>query len=139
MSDDSKENTGSNANERPNPFANHVPIVPQPQAARDPIRVLMKIATDPDLTDEQKKSLVDIAQARFANRRKMAIWSMIAILASFVFLFVAAVIDATVLCEKSGGILASIRDSENLFIAIEGFLFGIIATYYGASSFRPSS
>ena len=113
-----------------------------PETSKDPLRILQEIAGDKDIDTEAKTWLFNYAVTRFKNRRKMAYLSLIAILASLVFLILGAVHDGLSKCviDKSCvGILTSLSEVEGLFVWIEGFLAAIVATYYGVSSFRPSS
>ena len=51
----------------------------QPQKA--PVQLLADILKDPNLTDEQKQKCETFLRVRFQNRRRMAWWSLVALLA----------------------------------------------------------
>jgi len=112
-----------------------------PEAGRDPIKIMIEIAKDKDLSDADKAALISYANARFKNRRKMAYISLYVIVVSLGLIFVGAFIDG-IIChgEKSCyGILDSIKENQTLITWVEGFLTSIVAAYYGVTSWRPSS
>ncbi|MCK5099765.1 MAG: hypothetical protein KAR45_16765 [Desulfobacteraceae bacterium] len=109
------------------------------EAAKDPLKILTEIAKDKDIEAETKEWLLNYSVTRFNNRRKMAYLSLITIIAFVGFLALAAVYDGLISANASEGILANVKKVESLFIWIGGFLASIVATYYGVSSFRPSS
>lgn len=112
------------------------------EAAKDPLRLMVEIAENKNLSDDDKSALILYAQSRFKNRRKMAYLSLLALITSIALLFIAAFIDGircpvNQVCE--GGILTAIEGSENLIAWIGGFLTSIVGAYYGVSAWRPSS
>lgn len=113
-----------------------------PEAGRDPIRIMIEIAENKDLSDQDKSELIFFAQTRFKNRRRMAYLSLSTIIVSLGLIFLAAFIDglstcpAEQTCEK---ILDAIQDNQNLIAWIEGFLTAIVAAYYGVTAWRPAS
>ena len=112
------------------------------EASKDPISVMVKIAENEKLSDADKKALIQYAQTRFTNRRRMAYIALYALIASLGLLFIAAFIDGFSVCpagQTCDGILKSIESSQTLIIWIEGFLTSIVAAYYGVSAWRPAS
>jgi hypothetical protein len=83
---------------------------------------MVDILKDEKLSDEYKLRLIKFANNRFLHRRTLAYMSFGAMVASMV--------------------LAS-SDLEfaksDILIYLDGFFAMIIATYYGVSSFKPSS
>jgi hypothetical protein len=113
-----------------------------PEAGRDPLRIMLEIAKDKELSDADKSALILYAQTRFTNRRRMAYIALCALIASLVLLFIAAFIDGLTTCpigKTCEGILESIKNSQTLITWIEGFLAAIVAAYYGVSAWRPAS
>ncbi|HNP26859.1 MAG TPA: hypothetical protein PKM20_08965, partial [Nitrosomonas sp.] len=113
-----------------------------PESARDPLRILMEIAADPDIDGDTKAWLFNFSVSRFNNRRRMAYLSLIAIIVFMIFLIFGAVHDGVSECVVEGtckGIMTSISEIKELLIWIGGFLTTIVAAYYGVTSFRPSS
>ena len=113
-----------------------------PEAGRDPVRIMIEIAENKNLTDKDKSELIRYAQTRFKNRRRMAYIALTAIVISLALIFLAAFIDGFSACpigQTCEGILASIKSNQNLIAWIEGFLTTIIAAYYGVSAWRPAS
>lgn len=123
-------------------------------SSHDPLRVLMEIAKDPDLSDAEKQTLIQMDRQRFTNRRRMAYWALFAIIGTLVFLLGAAIYDALpdemLACATAakatgtalpncGSILKSLTEAQTLLSWIMGFLASIVAAYYGFSSLRPSS
>ena len=112
------------------------------EAGRDPLRVLIEIAENTNLSDQDKTALLLYAQTRFTNRRRMAYIALYALVASLALLFVAAFIDGFSSCptgQVCAGILESIEDSQTLIVWIESFLTAIVAAYFGVSAWRPAS
>lgn len=107
----------------------------QAEAARDPIRLMMEIAENQKLSKEDRASLIEFAQIRFKNRRKMAYICLFTIIASMLFLFLGAFVDG-VFDEK---VLDVISKNKELFIWINFFLTSIVGAYFGVSALRPSS
>ncbi len=112
-----------------------------PETSKDPIIVLKGILADKELNANEKEWLLNYSVTRFQNRRTMAYWALGAILASLAFLLFASLYDGIGTCEAAPcvGILTSLGQIQGLLEWIEGFLAAIVATYYGVSSFRPSS
>lgn len=113
-----------------------------PEAGRDPIRIMIEIAENKNLSDKDKSELILYAQTRFKNRRRMAYISLSAIIASLALIFLAAFIDGLSSCpaeQTCEGILVSIKNNQNLITWIEGFLTAIVAAYYGVTAWRPAS
>ena len=120
----------------------HLPSMNQnapPEASKDPLNILKVIAKDKEIDPETKEWLFNYAVTRFTNRRKMAYLSLITIVAFVGFLVLASLYDGVFVTKAGEGILASVEKVESLLIWIGGFLASIVATYYGVSSFRPSS
>lgn len=104
-------------------------------SGNDPIQMMIQIAKDPDLSDEDKKRLFEYSQNRFKHRRQIAYSAFIAILVSLGLLFLAAIIDSWF----KSDILSKISNNQGLIGTINGFLSMIVAAYYGMSTWRPSS
>ncbi len=112
------------------------------EAGRDPLKIMIEIAKDNDLSAEDKSALISYAQTRFKNRRRMAYIALYALIASLGLIFVAAFIDGFSTCQADKtckGILESIKNNQSLIAWIEGFLTAIVAAYYGVSAWRPAS
>ncbi len=109
------------------------------EASKDPLNILKEIAKDKEIDPAAKEWLFNYAITRFTNRRKMAYLSLITIVAFLGFLILASLYDGVFVCKAGEGILVSVKKIETLLIWIGGFLASIVATYYGVSSFRPSS
>lgn len=105
------------------------------EAGRDPLRIMIEIAENEKLSDQDKTNLIIFSTERFKNRRLMAYISLYAIVSSLILLFLAAIIDGI----AGTGILASINESQTLFAWMEGFLTAIVAAYFGVSAWRPAS
>jgi len=97
---------------------------------------MVKIAKDPDLSDQDKANLIMYARNNFKNRRKMAYIGLYVIVGSFALLFLAAFVDGI---SGSTAILSGFSSNQALFGTIEGLLASIVAAYYGVSGWRPSS
>jgi hypothetical protein len=113
-----------------------------PESSKDPIGILKDIFKDKDIDGEGKQWLLQYSATRFKNRRIMAYMALSAILLTLVFLLVVAIIDSQSACvmnETCQGALVQLSEVEGLLSWIAGFLATIVATYYGMSSFRPSS
>ena len=100
-------------------------------AGKSPIRVLADILKDPDLSSDEKRIVVEIWQKRFFHRRIMAYLALSAMLVSLGLLFA-----GVFLVEDFGEMLA---EASTLITWMEGFLAGIVATYYGMSALKPAS
>lgn len=126
--------------------ASVVPVAPKVEpvheSTKDPLRIMVEIAENKNLSDGDKSTLILYAQSRFTNRRKMAYISLIALIISLALIFIAAFVDG-IRCPVAqvcdGGILTAIEGSQNLITWIGGFLTSIVAAYYGVSAWRPSS
>lgn len=114
-------------------------LKPRPEASKDPIRVMIEIAEHPTLPESYKAALIEYAQSRFKNRRRMAYMALIAILVSLVLLFIAAFVDGLNGKQSGDGIMALIEANQSVIIWIEGFLTAIVGAYYGVTAWRPSS
>ncbi len=113
-----------------------------PESSKDPIRIMVEIAENERLSDTDKNTLIQYAQSRFDNRRRMAYIALYSIIFSLLLIFLAIFIDGFNDCQSEScgkSILVSIKNGENIIIWIEGFLASIVAAYYGASAWRPSS
>ena len=106
-----------------------------PSAANDPLDQYRAIFKDADLSDEQKDWLIDRAQRRFQNRRRMAYMALIALLAVLAVVLGGAVLDGV----TDSTIIAHLQDAANLLGVTSTLLTSIVGAYYGFSSFRPSS
>ena len=104
-------------------------------SSKDPIRIMIEIAENEKLTNEDKTNLIKLSQARFTNRRRMAYISLYMIIASLIYLLLATLIDGI----SNTTILDSIGENRTLFAWIEGFLAAIVAAYYGVSAWKPAS
>ena len=106
-----------------------------PEASRDPIRLMMEIAANGDLTPTDRALIIQFARDRFKNRRRMAYICLYTIIASAIFLFVGAFVEG--FCDKK--VLTVISTHKDLFIWINFFLTSIVGAYYGVTAWRPSS
>ena len=104
-------------------------------AARDPIRLMMEIAENQELSPSDRAYLIQLAQERFKNRRRMAYICLITLVASIVCLFVGAFVEG-IFGKK---VLSVIAEHSDLFVWADFFLTTIIGAYYGVSAWRPSS
>ena len=119
-----------------------VKVEKAPETGQDPLRIMVEIAKDKELSDADKSALISYAKTRFNNRRRMAYVALYALIASLGLLFIAAIIDGFTTCptgQTCEGILKSINNSQTLITWIEGFLTAIVAAYYGVSAWRPAS
>ena len=102
----------------------------QPPAGQDPIKAMMEIANDPNLTPEDKSALIEFAKNRFRHRRRMAYIALYTLILSLAALFIMGFVCHT--C------LDKIKDAT-LVVSIEAFLTAIVGAYYGVSAWRPAS
>ena len=113
---------------------NHQPsVIAPPQqatAGNDPIKTIMEIAKDSDLTPADRTQLIEFAKNRFRHRRRMAYIALAALLLSLAGLFILAF--------TCGECFTKLKDSS-LLISIEAFLTAIVGAYYGVSAWRPAS
>jgi len=136
--DQSKNSSESSRKYRLPNFTNTTP----PESSKDPLKSLKEIAKDKDIDPEIREWLLNYAVTRFNNRRKMAYISLFTIIGIVLFLAVGALhdgINECVIDKTCKGVLASVKQIENVLVWTVGFLASIVATYYGVSSFRPSS
>ena len=115
-----------------------VPVAFKTEAAKDPICALVKIATNKDLSDGDKGTLIEFAKMRFRHRRRMAYIALGTVVASLFLVFFAAFIDGS---DTTNGtkLVESLEDVWPLIAWADGFLATIVAAYYGISAWRPSS
>ena len=106
-----------------------------PSCARDPLDRMMRIVKDNEISDANKEMLLGYSETRFTNRRKMAYFALYGILASMALILLAGIVDGI----ADTSILTALERIEALLVWLEGFLVAIVASYYGVSSFRPSS
>lgn len=97
---------------------------------RDPVRVIMEVIVNENLSHEEKANLIRCARNKFKSRRRIAFIALSALILSITLLFVAAVSDGV----AGTTILATIHESQALFAGMEGVLTVIIAAY-----FKPKS
>jgi len=97
---------------------------------RDPVRVIMEVIVNENLSHEEKANLIRCARVKFKTRRRIAFIALSALILSLMLLFVAAVSDGV----AGTTILATIHESQNLLAGMEGILTVIIAAY-----FKPKS
>ncbi|MCL2916052.1 hypothetical protein L2725_20125 [Shewanella corallii] len=130
-------NTGdNNAQDQDNQSASVFPVkIETTDAARDPLRIMIEIVKDPDISPADKTALIQYSQERFKNRRKMAYMSLYTIIGSLIFMLIAAVVDDF----ANTSILTEIHENATIIGWIEGFLTAIVAAYYGVSAWRPAS
>ena len=102
----------------------------------DPIKIMIEIAENTNLTDEDKTSLIEYSKERFKNRRRMAYISLTVIVVTVTMLLIGALIDGLTGKTK---ILETIKDNGSLLTWLNGFLTSIIGAYYGATALRPTS
>ena len=107
------------------------------------MQVMIEIAENANLSDEDKRNLIMYTRERFKNRRRMAYIALIAIVASLGLLFLGAFIDGLSDPCPAGqtckGVLAAIKENQTIFTWINGFLTAIVGAYYGISAWKPSS
>lgn len=106
-----------------------------PEASKDPIRQMMEIAANNDLSPTDRALLIQYARDRFKNRRRMAYVCLYTIIASAVVLFVGAFVEG--IFDKK--VLTAITANKDLFIWINSLLAAIVGAYYGVTAWRPSS
>ncbi|MCP4119489.1 MAG: hypothetical protein GY737_29640 [Desulfobacteraceae bacterium] len=119
-----------------------VTVETAPEAAKDPLERMIEIAENDKLSDQDKNTLIKYSRERFVNRRRMAYLALYTLILSLAALFIAAFIDGFTTCPEGRtctGVLQSIKESQTLFIWIEGFLAAIVGAYFGVSAWRPAS
>ena len=119
--------------------ASVVPVLGQAlpsDATRDPIRTMIEIAKDPQISDDDKKQLIAYANNRFQNRRRMAYISLWTIVVSLAFVGAASAIDGI---SGSTSISDRLAGNDTIISFALAFLTGVVAAYYGMSAWRPSS
>ena len=77
-----------------------VKVETTPEAGKDPLRVMIEIAENDKLSDQDKSALIKYAQTRFTNRRRMAYIALYALVVSLALLFIAAGIDSFRTCPE---------------------------------------
>jgi hypothetical protein len=112
-----------------------VKVEKDPEAGRDPLIIMIEIAENQNLSDQDKTALILYSKERFKNRRLMAYVALYSLVAALGFLFLAAFIDGL----SNSTILESIKGNQTLFSWLGGFLTTIVAAYYGVSAWRPAS
>ncbi len=105
------------------------------EASKDPLRIMIEIAENKNLSDEDKMNLIAHSKDRFTNRRRLAFIALYALVGSLGMLFLAAFMDGL----GGSNILQAISGNETLFTWIAGFLTSIVAAYYGVTAWRPAS
>ena len=111
---------GATANTQPdaNPQEKKRSVVPAgfevstASSAQNPLDRMVKIAKDPDLSDDDKANLILYARNNLKNRRKMAYICLYVIVGSFGLLFLAAFVDGI---SGSTAILSGITGNQTLF------------------------
>ena len=103
------------------PHEEHVMTTQDNQPQKAPVQLLADILKDPNLTDEQKQKCETFLRVRFQNRRRMAWWSLVALL---------AVAAAKLFYEPA-------RDVDVGWLT--GPLVGIVGYYYGTTALRPGN
>ena len=114
----------------------------KPESSRDPLRIMVEIAENQNLSVEDRAYLIQYSRDRFKNRQFMAYLCLSVIILSLVFLYVGAFVDGLSPCVQSGecaGVLSTVKNNQTLIIWINGFLAAIVGAYYGVSALRPSS
>ncbi len=106
-----------------------------PESSRDPLKRMIEIAKDSELSDEDKKELIRFATTRFQNRRKMAYLALYVIVAIFALIVVGAFIDGL----AGTDIVDELEEVQTIIIWGFGFLTTIVGAYYGVTTLRPSS
>ena len=104
-------------------------------AARDPIKTMVEIAKDPDLSAEDKTKLIATARQRFYNRRRMAYISLWTIVATLIYIGAVTLVDGI----AGTTISTTLANNETLISFTLAFLTALVAAYYGMSTWRPSS
>lgn len=138
----STETTATDPAATPTPATTPVPSIMQlatssgvPEGARDPIRLMMTIAENNNLSETDRAFLIRFARDRFKNRRRMAYICLCTIIASAIFLYVGAFVDGFL----NTTVLTVIANNADLFIWVNFFLTTIVGAYYGVTAWRPSS
>ena len=123
------------------------------KAAQDPVAVMKEVFKDDDFDEDEKMLLFLMSKERFKNRRRMAYVSLsVLVLAT---LYIALIIfldgshaskcdkgfDANYLCDGKVYFVYStlLEKNSELLQWLGGFFTSIIALYFGAASFRPTS
>ncbi len=87
------------------------------EAGKDPLRVMIEIAENDKLSDQDKSALIKFAQTRFTNRRRMAYIALYALVVSLALLFIAVDIDSFRTCPEDqdcSPILESIKNGSKI-------------------------
>lgn len=134
MTDPSENPPGSNpANESPS-VMNLVNREPS-ESSRDPVRLMMEIVQNTDISPGDRAALVKFASSRFKNRRIMAYICLYTIIASMALIFIGAFLDGLF----DTNVIGVIKENTALYVWVDGFLTSIVGAYFGVSAWRPSS
>ncbi len=125
------------------------------KAAQDPVEVMRSVFKDKDFSVREQNILFYMSRERFQNRRKMAYYALYVLLLAAVLLMGAIIYDglvSTAICTAADTpiegctvgkayypLAESIKMHTELLKWMGGFFVSIIAFYFGASSFRPTS
>lgn len=107
----------------------------QPSTSRDPLERYQEILRDEKLSDDEKRILIEIATRRFKNRQNMAYISLGGILATVAVFLGGAVFGG----DGNGKIMDNLSEVANLIGGANALFTAIVASYFGVTSFRPSS
>jgi len=107
----------------------------QTSTSRDPLERYQEILSDENLTDEHKRILLEFARTRFRNRQIMAYIALGGILATVAVMLGGALWGA----DDNGNVMSSLAEVANLIGGANALLTGIVASYFGVTSFRPSN
>lgn len=127
-----------------------------PSASQDPVQALAQILSDfaGETKAADREKLIHAHETRFANRRKMAYWSLTALLALGGVVLGGALIDGVnhhPLCEAAdatsadlkdvgcSAIVASLAEATTLLSVLIGTLTAVVLSYYLSSAIKPSS
>ncbi len=112
------------------------------EAGKDPLRVMIEIAENDNLSDQDKSAPITTRKPASLIDDVWPISPFYALVVSLALLFIAAGIDSFRTCPKDqdcSPILESIKNGQTLITWLEGFLTAIVAAYYGVSAWRPAS
>ncbi len=112
-----------------------------PDSGKDPLRLLVEIVENKNITSEDKQALIMYSQKRFDNRRKIAYIALFSILVSIVVLFIGAFLDSKECGGITGpcGVIGIISENASIFYVLNGFLTAIVVAYFIITAWRPSS
>lgn len=91
----------------------------EPSASQDPLRTLINILKDSELTDSDKKFLIGQAKDRFKVRRRLAYVCLAGIFAL--------------------GIIDGFSSMDIDLMWTSGPLAAVVLAYYGATAYKPNS